>query len=158
MVRGLIALLGFSSLVLGQSLRVDPSHAAIGAVSSVAIFLNAPASKAPATIQWEITFPPAISVSVKDISAGEAAEASGKAITCAKSSAKTEVKNGVKFACLLTGGRKAIGNGAIAVVLFRLQTDVGGAPLRIPIENIVGVSADLARIPMPNVDAIVSTR
>jgi hypothetical protein len=158
MVRGLVALFVFSTLAFGQNLRVQSSRASTGSISSMAISLDAPPGKAPSTMQWEMTFPPAIVVNAMDISAGEAAEADGKAITCAKTDAKTEVKNGVKLACVLAGGRKAIRNGPIAVIHFRLQTDVGGAPVRVPIENIVGVAVDLKRIPIPNIDAIIVTQ
>jgi len=44
------------------------------------------------------------------------------------------------------------------MVHYRGQADVGGAPIRVGIENIVGVSADLKRIDIPKVDAILDLK
>ena len=108
-------------------------------------------------MQWEISFPSAIAIGPDGIAAGAAAQAAGKSIACAKTAPKPNANGAVKFVCILSGGLKPIGNGPIAVVHYRLQTDLQGAPIRIPIENILAVSADLTIIPMPNLDVIIPT-
>jgi len=65
---------------------------------------------------------------------------------------------GSRYACILAGGQERIGNGPIAVVQYRAQWDVKGTPIRVAIENILGTSADLKRIPIPNADAVIDIR
>jgi hypothetical protein len=156
--RYLIAGLTSATLLTAQTLHVPLSHATHGTPASFSIVFDSPHDKAPAAIQWEISFPQAIEVDTSDIISGSAAESAGKSITCSKTAARTEAKGGVKFACILAGGQRPIGNGPIAVIHFVLQADVQGAPIRAPIENILGVTADLKRIAISNVDAIITTR
>jgi hypothetical protein len=146
----------FASLLCGQALHVPPSHAAHS--GSFPIVLDSPEEHAPSTLQWDMLFPPAIDVSAADITNGSAADAAGKKLTCSKTNAAAEVNGAAEYACILAGGRKPIGNGPIAVVQYRIKMDVGGAPIRIPIQKILGVTADLERVAMPNVDAIISTQ
>ena len=41
-------------------------------------------------------------------------------------------------------------------VRYRAQTDVHGAPIRLRIEKALGVSADLKRIEISDVDAVIT--
>lgn len=150
MARRFLAGLAWASLLAGQSLHVSQTG---GQAGSLAIALESRPHKAIAALQWNIFFPPALSVELTDIVAGSAAQSAGKSITCAKSAAR-----GTKFACILAGGKKDIGNGTIAVIYFHLGSDVKGAPIRVPIDHVLGVTVDLKPVPMPSVDAIVSTR
>jgi len=157
MIRYLIAGCIYAAVLSGQTLRVPPSHAARETPGAFTIQIDSPPGRTPATIQFELSFPPALAVSVEDIAAGAAAEAAGKRLTCARSAVKTEVPNGVRFACIVAGGQKPIGNGNLAVVRYHLLEDVGGAPIRVPIEHILAVSSDLKAVHVPDVDAIITT-
>jgi hypothetical protein len=117
--------------------------------------LDSPPEKAPVGLQWEFSIPPAIAVDKADITIGRAGEAAKKSLTCA---GKAGAERIMRFACILAGGKDPIGNGAVAVVKYRAQRDVGGAPIRVSIEKVLGVSADLKRIPMESTFGIIRIR
>jgi hypothetical protein len=122
------------------------------------VVIDSSQGKAPVALQWEFSVPPAIAIKVADITIGKAAESAQKSLICAMSAKKPAVPGGVRYACILAGGQAPIGTGPIAIVQYRAQADVGDAPIRVAIENIVGASADLNRIAIQNVDAIIQIR
>ena len=147
----------FSSLVsavilLGQSLRVPPSTTHLQMPGVFSITMDSPRSKAPAALQWELSVPPAISIRTADIAIGKTAESAGKSLTCA---AKAKTQRRSTIVCVLAGGQELIPNGEIAEVQYRAQWEVKGTPIRVAIENIFGASADLKKITIPNVDAMI---
>jgi len=145
-----------SAVVLaGQTLKVPPSETDRQKPGTFTVMLESPQSKAPAALQWEFTIPPAIAVDAKGITSGKAASSAGKSITCAK---KPGGEGAVRYACILAGGKGALGDGPIAVVQYHAAEDVGGAPIRVAIENVLGVSADLKRVTIPNTEAIIRIR
>ena len=117
--------------------------------------IDSPQGKAPVALQWELSVPPAIAIKAMDITIGKAAASAGKSITCATMATKPAVPVEVRYACILVGGRNPIGNGPVAVVQYRAQADVQGAPIRVAIDHVIGVSADSKPMPIPNVDAII---
>lgn len=122
------------------------------------INLDSPLGKEPVALQWEFSIPPAIAITMADITIGKAAESARKSLTCAIKVAKPARQRGMRYACILAGGQEPISNGPIAAVHYRPQWDPKGTPIRVGIENILGVSADLKRILIPNVDANVEIR
>ena len=96
-----------------------------------------------------------IAVKAADIPIGKAAESARKSLTCAAKPGRERIS---RYACILAGGQDPIGNGQIAVVQYQAQWDPKGTPIRVGIENILGVSADLKRIPIANVDAVIEIR
>jgi len=46
----------------------------------------------------------------------------------------------------------------MAIVSYRAQADAQGAPIRVGIENVIGVSSDGKRIPIRNTDAMITIR
>jgi hypothetical protein len=155
----LVAFMSVAAVLLdGQSLRVPPSIVDSKMQGQFSILLDSPPEKAPVALQWELSVPPAITIERTDMPIGKAAESSGKSLTCAVKPGKASSPGGSRYACILVGGRDALGQGPIAIVHYRGQADVGGAPVRVGIENIVGVSADLKRIGIPKVDAIIKLK
>jgi hypothetical protein len=145
-----------SAIVFGQSLHVPPSRTDLNTPGVFSAALDSPPGKEPVALQWEISVPPAIAIGAADITIGKAAESAGKSLTCAPRTAKPPTQRRTAYVCILAGGQKPIGNGPVAEVRYRAQWDVKGAPIRVVIEKILGVSADLKRIPIPNVDAIIN--
>ena len=141
-----------AAIVRGQSLRVEPSATDRKSPGVLSLILEAPPGKAPVAMQWEIAVPPAIAVATGDISVGKAAETAKKSLNCAT---KGGTAGGVRYACILAGGQDPIPVGPVATVRYRAQADVQGAPVRVVIENILGVSADLKRIEISNAIAII---
>jgi len=155
----LVASLSVAAILLdGQSLRVPPSSADSKMKGQFSILLDAPPGKAPVALQWELSVPPAMAIEKTDILIGKAAESPGKSLVCAVKPGKPLSPGGSRYACILAGGKDVLGPGPIAIIHYRGQADVGGAPIRVGIENIVGVSADLKRIDIPKVDAIVQLK
>lgn len=144
-----------AALVAGQSLHVAPSETNIKTPGSFSVIIDSPQGKAPVALQWEFSIPPAIEVKIADITIGKAAEAAKKSVTCA---AKAPGEGVTRYACILAGGQDALGNGPIIVVRYRSKADVQGAPIRVAIENVLGVSADLKRIAIPSANAIIKIR
>ena len=153
-----ISVLISSSTLFGQSLRVPPSRTDAKTPGVFSINLDSPQGKAPVALQWEFSVPPAIVVSTGDITIGKGGESARKSLTCATKATTAAKQRATRYACILAGGQDPISNGPIAVVQYRPQWDPQGTPIRVAIENILGVSADLKRIPMPNTDAILDIR
>ena len=143
-----------AAILFGQSLRVTPFQTDVKTPGVFSVTLDSPPEKAPVALQWEFSIPPVIAIRPVDITIGIAAESVGKSLACAARSAKPATR-GVRYTCVLAGGQHPIANGSIAEVRYRAQWDVKGAPIRVAIENILGASADLSRIPMPNVGATI---
>lgn len=152
MVRGLVAGVVSAAVLTGQSLRVPPSTTRSGTPGSFSLILDLANGKVPLALQWEFSIPAAIAVSLSDIALGTEAASARKSITCAS---KTGSGGAVRYACIVAGGQDPLRGGAIAVVQYRSKEDVQGAPIRVAIENVIGVSRDLQPISMPNVDAIL---
>lgn len=144
-----------AALLDGQSLRVPPSGADAKMQGQFSILFDSPPERALVALQWELSAPPALAIEKADILIGKAAESSGKSLTCAIKPGKPSSPGSSRYACILAGGKDVLGQGPIAVVRYRGQADVGGAPVRVTLENILGVSADLKRIDIPKVDAII---
>lgn len=143
--------------MFGQSLFVSPSRPDPKTPGVFSLTIDSPLSKAPVALQWELSVPPAIAITTADITIGKAAESARKSLTCAKRAAPAKQRE-MRYACILAGGQDPISNGPIAVVQYRAQWDVKGVPIRVAIENVLGASADLKRIPIPNVDAMIDIK
>jgi hypothetical protein len=141
--------------LFGQSLNVPPSRTDIKTPGAFSVTVDSPRGKEPVALQWDFSVPPAIAIRTVDITIGKAAESARKSLTCAAQATKPAMQRRMKYTCVLAGGQDAISNGPIAVVQYRAQWDVKGAPIRVAIENILGASADLKRIPIPSADAII---
>jgi len=154
----LLVCFSLPAVALAQSLHVPLSTTDRKTPGVLSLILDAPPGKAPSAMQWEISVPPAIVIGKGDISIGKAAEMARKTLTCAVSANKAAAPQGVRYLCILAGGQDPIGSGTIAMVRYRAQADVQGAPIRVAIEKILGVSADLKRIEIPNAYAIINIR
>lgn len=144
-----------ATILCSQTLQIPASHTDRKTPGTFTVMMDTPEAKAPAALQWEFLIPPAIAVKSADIQIGKAAAAAQKNLACA--AAKTPALEGwVRYACILAGGQSPIGNGPIAEVRYRAQADVGGVPVRVLIENIVGASPKLQRLAIPAVAGIIT--
>lgn len=122
------------------------------------VFLDVPPGMALVALQWDFSVPPAIVIAKEDITIGTAAQAARKSLTCAATAKTAGIGVGMRYACILAGGQDPIRSGQIAIVHYRAQRDVQGAPVRVAIERVLGVSANLKRIDVPNASAIINIR
>jgi hypothetical protein len=142
-------------MVHGQSLRVPSSSTDRTTPGVFSVILESPLGKAPLSLQWEISASPAIAIGAADIGIGQAAESSVKFLTCA---ARAKELLRMRYACILAGGQEPIKPGQIAIVHYRAQIDVRGAPIRVGIEKVLGASANSKKIEIQSVDAIIRIR
>ena len=156
--KGLAAGLLSAAILSGQTLSPSLLHTDSKTSGNFSLVLDSSEDKRPAALQWELSVPAAILIKIEDIGIGKAAEKSKKLLTCAVNHQRPVMPGGMRYACILAGGQAALENGPVAVVQYRVQADVGGAPIRVAVENIVGASADLKRLGFPNVDAILTIK
>ena len=150
-----IVLLVAAGGLWAQTVSVSPSNVKRGRSGSLLIKLEASAAKPVVALQWRLYFPSGTAVAPADMLAGSAAEAAGKSITCV---AIKDVGAGVAgggYACIVAGGRKSIGSGAVAVVLYHVGTNVATIGGRVRVEKIAGVSVDGKQVDMPNAEGII---
>lgn len=143
-----------TALLSAQALTVPPSETAQNTIGTFSLLLSTPVDRAPLALQWDLSLPPVIAVRTEDITIGKAAQAAGKSLTCALRHPKTASRR-INYTCILAGGRKSLGDGPIAQVQYRAQWDPKGAPVQLEIENVLGVSGHLDRIPMASVNVTV---
>lgn len=146
----------FSALGLwGQSLHVALSQTDRNRPGIFTVEIDSPPGRAPAPLQWEFLVPPALSVQLADITIGKAAQAAWKTLTCAANSKQTGMPGAVRYACIVAGGREPLGSGALTEVHYRAQADVGGAPVRVAIQRVQAVSADVKPLAIGDAEAII---
>ena len=152
-----LALLVLASACLGaQSISIPPSTAKPGASGSLLLVMTSPAGKGPAALQWKFTFPAGITVDLKDIVAGSAAESAGKTLTC--SAGANRSKSAQSFMCILAAGQTAIPNGTICLVRYRVLPSVKWESAAVRVEDVLAVDKDLKKTAMPNLQGQVTTK
>jgi hypothetical protein len=133
-----------------QSLSIPASTVKRGASASLLLTLDSPAGKSPVALQWKFIFPENVIVDRADIVAGSAAESAQKSLTCAGQKGVKQPPKEATYACILAGGQQLIPKGTIAVVRYRVALDVLQVPAKVRVEDIMGVTADLEKIEIPN--------
>ena len=156
MSRQLLSGLIGAAVLYGQSLQVPTSTTDGKTPGSFSMFMDSPEGKAPVALQWEMSVPPVVAIAASDVKTSQAAESVGKAVTCAAGANTTA--GGARYTCILAGGKGPITNGPIVLVSYRVQGDVHGAPIRVAIENIMGVYADLKSVKIDDTAAIIKVQ
>jgi hypothetical protein len=140
--------------LLGQSVRVSSGSGAPGAKLAIEMALDSPSGKEPLALQWEVVFPgEALKLDGTGPVAGPAAQAVGKSLTCAPKKATPGLS---KWACILAGGQKPIGNGVVAVLRFEIPAHAHAGSQPIVVDNVLGVSAALKKAPMSRAEGAVT--
>jgi hypothetical protein len=143
-----------SAPLWGQSLQVSPSAAAPGEAGSFLIKLTTPKGKEVVALQWQVALPLEIAIDPGSIVSGSAAEAAQKSITCA--SVEKQNRSGPRYACILAGGKKAIGDGPVATVRYRIRNGASAGTVAVRIEKAIGVAGDLRKIDLGSVDGTIT--
>ena len=140
--------------LFGQSARVSSTTAAPGEKVTIEIALDAPSGKGPLAMQWEAAVPAgALKLDESGFVSGAAAKAADKSLTCAPRKTRPDLS---KWACILAGGQKPIANGVVAVLRLTVQTNAHAGPHLVVVDNLLGVSASLKRVPMPRAEGVVT--
>lgn len=136
-------------------LRIPPSGTNLKSPGVLLINLDAPQGSAPAALQWEFSVPSVIAITTTEITVSRAAQSAGKSLTCVK---KQIFQHRSRYVCILAGGQGPIPAGRVAEIQYLAQWDMKGAPIRVTFENILGVSADLKRIEIADVNATIEVK
>jgi hypothetical protein len=145
-------LLFASPLAYGQSLHVSSVGGAPGETVAVGISLDAPVGKEPTALKWVTIFPAQLlEVEGNGPSLSSAAAGSGKSLTCAMRKAYT-------YVCILAGGNKPVGSGAIAIFHFKIQPEARKGPASVRVEQGEAVSADAGRLSLTDAEGLITVR
>jgi hypothetical protein len=155
-IRGFIFVLA-SAGAWAQAFLIPPSMVTRGGSGSLLLTLESPEGKAPLAMQWEFTFPPKVAVDVADIVAGSAAESAQKTLTC-RSLRTKDGGQGSIYGCILAGGQKALPNGPIAVVRYRVPPEVRQITEKVRVGRALGVTADLKSVELPSTQATITVK
>jgi hypothetical protein len=146
----LLVILVASAGMWAQSLQILPFPPGGRGIASFQIMLISPAGKEPVALQWKLWVPDGVTVAVSDIIAGSDAEAAQKSITCSAARDGKGAGKGSSYGCVLAGGQKPIQTGSVAIVKCSFRPGLHEATVRV--QNILGVSADLKRIDLEDVE------
>jgi hypothetical protein len=139
--------------LLGQNVRVSSGTASPGRKITIEIVLDSPAGKEPLAMQWEVAFPDrALMLEANGPTAGAAAQAAGKNLTCI---ARKKPPGVSTWACVLAGGQKGIGNGPLAMLRFEVRPNAATGSELIVVDKILGVSAAVKKVPLARAEGAV---
>jgi hypothetical protein len=150
MIRGGLLLLAFCAAAWPQALSIPQSTAKRGGAGSTLLRLDA-ISPAPLALQWQLVFPKGVTVSTNDILAGSAAESAAKVLTCVP----VERTQSPVFACVLAGGKQAIGRGTLATVRYRVLPGVSSLTDKVKVERVAAVGADEKKFDVPGAEGTI---
>jgi len=149
-----VAGLALALLLDAQVVRIPPSET--GRNSPGVFTINwEPQGREVVGLQWDFVIPYALVVQSADIVLAKGAASAGKTITCAVA-AKQE--SSARYRCVLVGNAQRLPNGPIVLVTYHAGEDVHGAPIRVSMENVLGVAADLQRVTIPPIAAVIRIR
>jgi hypothetical protein len=147
--------MAFTSATLwAQSVQMPPSKATEGGFGALLIALKSPAGKETVALQWKLAVPAEVIIEPDDILAGSAAESAEKAITCAVT--EKNAASGSRYSCVLAGGRKPLQDGPVAVIRYKIRDKARTGVVTVRMENILGVSANLKKIELANVEGTIT--
>jgi hypothetical protein len=139
--------------VSAQSLKLQSAVVRKGEAGSLFVILDSPAAGAPVSLQWDLILPKDITASLNDIVMDGALESVNKSLACA---AKLETPP--RYSCMVAGGNKAVPNGPIAVVRYRIAVEVRKVSGKVRMENAVGVKSDGSPINFANVEQAIAVK
>jgi hypothetical protein len=155
----LLTTLMFSSPLLAQSLQIVPSTAPRGGNGSLLVTLASPTGKEPIALQWKIALGTEVTAAREDLIAGDAATGAGKTLTCGPVSGPGQA--GLTYICILAGERKAIANGTVFLVKYKIKPDAkpGAAVVRVSDGIVVPQEPPPSqKMPLPPVEGTITIR
>lgn len=126
---------------------------------SLLITFVSPPGREPVALQWKIALGINVIVATGDLLAGEAGETAGKALVCAPPK-ESEQKSPV-FTCILAGGKKAIPNGTVILVKYRVKAEAARGPSKVRVWDGLAVFQEanqLRKIPLSPVEGTITIR
>jgi hypothetical protein len=154
-VTKLIYVLLATTAVRAQTLEIPAASVDRGSANIFRVVLRSQAQKPITALQWELIIPPGLLVAADSVATGDAAETAGKSVTCSN---RTDTKNGTICACIVAGGLKPVQGGTIAIVKFSAAGGAKAGAVTIGLQRILGVSADLQKVPIADATTAINIR
>jgi hypothetical protein len=149
-----LALLFAALPLLAQSLAKTPSAPltkAPGDPVTLQIFATSVADRAPLALQWEVVYPAQLMDLEGDAEAGRAAVDSGKSLEC-------KPHQEYSFVCVLSGGKKPIADGQIAVFHFHIHSDATPGKVTLRVQSASARQKDDTEAPLKNTESVFIIR
>jgi hypothetical protein len=153
------AILMFSSPLLAQNFQIVPSTAPRGASGTLLILFASPAGREPIALQWKIALGTEVTAAKGDLIAGDAALEAGKMLTCSPTPGSAQ--GTAVYNCILAGGRKAIANGTIFLVKYKVKPEAKPSSEVVRVSDGIAVLQELTpvqRTPLAPVEGTITIR
>jgi hypothetical protein len=151
----LALLLSLCTTAFAQTLEIAPVTVDQGSANILRIVLKPRPDKPIAALQWELVYREGLRIEPASVVTGMASEAAGKSVVCAL---KPADGSGQRLACIVSGGARTLGAGAIAIVRFEAAKDTSPGEKTVGLEKIAGVSAALEPVPIENSKTTITVR
>jgi len=136
--------------VLAQTSGVSPVTKAPGDKVTLEIMAKSPA-KATVALKWDVIFPAQLMEMDSAPETGSAAKDSGKSLQCT-------ARKPYVYACILSGGKKPIADGTIAIFHFKIRTTAESRTTTLVIEKVKATMLDSKDVPLNNTETTVIIR
>ena len=138
----------------GQTLQIPPVTVNRESANILRLVLTGRPGHPVSALQWELIVPRGLQIDAPHVVVGTAAESAGKSISCSNRNAP----KGKICVCVLIGGVQPIPDGAIAIVKFSTSGNTPKGKATVRVQNILGVSADLKKLPVPDSAGIITVQ
>jgi hypothetical protein len=149
------ALLFAALPLLAQTTAKPPLSASLtkapGDPVTFQIFATSLPDRAPIALQWEVVYPAQILDLEGAAEAGSAALDSGKSLEC-------KPHKEYSFVCILSGGKKPIADGQIAVFHFRIRPDATPGKVTLRVESASAKQKDDSEAALKNTESVFIIR
>ena len=154
-----LATLMFYTPLLAQNFQMVPSTAPRGGSGSLLVTFHSPKGMEPIALQWKIALGAQVTAAQEDLIAGDAATDGGKTLTCSPGASPAQARP--TYICILAGGRKAIANGTIFLVKYKIKPDAKPGVEMLRVSDGIAVPQEpppLQRIPLAPVEGTITIR
>jgi hypothetical protein len=135
----------------GQSLKFSSGAGAPGETVALEISLSAAPGQAPSALKWDVTFPAQLVEVAQAPEIAKSAADSGKSLACHQ-------RLTYSYICIMAGGQKPIGSGAIAIFRFKILPDAHSGSSAVRLERIEAVTKDLETVRVTASDGQIDIR
>jgi hypothetical protein len=137
---------------VAQELRISSASGTRGKTVSIAVALTSKVGAEPSALEWEIRAPAGqLEPEPERATVAKRAAKAGKSLRCA-------VREDSTLRCILAGGRKAIPNGELAKLYFRIPAGAIAGDAQVRVVKGEAVTSDSRRAPIPTAESWIRIR
>jgi hypothetical protein len=138
-----------------QTLEIGSASVERGSANISRVVLKPKTDRAVVALQFDLVFPPALTIQGTDVVTGDAADSAGKSIHCAVR--RLQAKENV-CTCILAGGQGAFQAGTVAIVKISAAADAPPGAVKLQLEKAKGVTPAMESVPIGNAQATITIR